>query len=71
MEGAQVFTCKSGGNLRSILSRNNDAAMFLKVENNKISGKGYICNTEGKNVGTVRRFGFFGTRKRLSPDRFS
>ncbi|MCR5499780.1 MAG: hypothetical protein K6F31_05255 [Acetatifactor sp.] len=49
MEGAQVFTCKSGGNLRSILSRNNDAAMFLKVENNKISGKGYICNTEGKN----------------------
>jgi hypothetical protein len=23
--------------------------MFLKVENNKISGKGYICNTEGKN----------------------
>lgn len=49
MEGAQVFTCKSGNNLRSILSRNNDAAMFLKVENSKISGKGYICNTDGKN----------------------
>ncbi len=49
MEGAQVFTCKTGNNLRSILSRNNDAAMFLKVENSKISGKGYICNTDGKN----------------------
>lgn len=49
MEGAQVFTCKTGNNLRSILSRNNDAAMFLKVENNKISGKGYICNTDGRN----------------------
>ena len=49
MEGAQVFTCKTGNNLRSILSRNNDAAMFLKVENSKISGKGYICNPDGKN----------------------
>lgn len=49
MEGAQVFTCKTANNLRSILSRNNDATMFLKVENSKISGKGYICNTDGKN----------------------
>ena len=49
MEGAQVFTCKTGSGLRGILSRNNDSAMFLKVENSKISGKGFICNTDGKN----------------------
>lgn len=49
MEGAQVFTCKTGNGLRGILSRNNDSAMFLKVENSKISGKGFICNTDGKN----------------------
>lgn len=49
MEGAQVFTCKSGSGFKGLLSRNNDSAMFLKVENSKISGKGYICNTDGKN----------------------
>ena len=49
MEGAQVFTCKTGGGFKGLLGRNSDAAMFLKVENNKISGKGYICNTDGKN----------------------
>ena len=49
MEGAQVFTCKTGGGFKGLLGRNSDSAMFLKVENSKISGKGYICNTDGKN----------------------
>ncbi len=48
MEGTQIFSCKSGNNMKNLFVKNNDA-MFLKVENNKISGKGYVCNTEGKN----------------------
>ncbi len=31
--------------------------MFLKVDNNKVSGKGYICNAEGKN-GYIDDFSF-------------
>ena len=48
MEGTQIFSCKSGNNMKNLFVKNNDA-MFLKVENNRISGKGYVCNTEGKN----------------------
>ena len=46
MEGTQIFSCKSGNNMKNLFVKNNDA-MFLKVENNRISGKGYVCNTEG------------------------
>lgn len=35
--------------MKNLFVKNNDA-MFLKVENNRISGKGYVCNTEGKTV---------------------
>lgn len=48
MEGTQVFSCKSGNNMKNLFAKKDDA-MFLKVENDKISGKGYVCNTEGKN----------------------
>ncbi len=48
MEGTQIFSCKSGNNMKSLFAKKDDA-MFLKVENDKISGKGYVCNTEGKN----------------------
>lgn len=58
MEGAQVFTCNTGGNVRSLFSKNsNSDALFLKVENNKVSGKGYVCNEDGRN-GYVDDFEF-------------
>lgn len=58
MEGAQVFTCNAGGNVRSLFSKNsNSDALFLKVENDKVSGKGYVCNEDGRN-GYVDDFEF-------------
>ncbi|MCM1534714.1 MAG: hypothetical protein NC126_02180 [Clostridium sp.] len=58
MEGAQVFTCNTGGNVRSLFSKNNNNdALFLKVENDKVSGKGYVCNEDGRN-GYVDEFEF-------------
>ncbi len=58
MEGAQVFTCNTGGNVRSLFSKNsNSDALFLKVENDKVSGKGYVCNEDGRN-GYVDDFEF-------------
>ncbi len=58
MEGAQDFTCNTGGNVRSLFSKNsNSDALFLKVENDKVSGKGYFCNEDGRN-GYVDDFEF-------------
>lgn len=48
MEGAQVFSCNTGN--KGLFGRNSASdALFLKVENDKVSGKGYVCNEEGKN----------------------
>ncbi len=48
MEGAQVFSCNTGN--KGLFGKSNSAdALFLKVESDKVSGKGYVCNEEGKN----------------------
>lgn len=57
MADAQVFVCGSSGGVRSMFVRNNENALFLKIEDDQISGKGYICNSEGKN-GYVDEFSF-------------
>lgn len=50
MDGAQVFTCGSNNTLMSRFSKNNNAdRLFLQVENGGVSGRGYVCNEEGKN----------------------
>ncbi|MBQ2803831.1 MAG: hypothetical protein IJF07_08035 [Lachnospiraceae bacterium] len=56
MEGAQVFSCNFSTNVKSIFSKNTES-LYLKVENDKISGKGYVCNEEGKN-GYIDEFSF-------------
>ena len=56
MEGAQVFSCSTGG-VRSIFNKNSGDALFLKVENDRISGKGYVCNEDGRN-GYIDDFSF-------------
>ena len=48
MATAQVFSCNYGGSIKNKLLKNGDK-LFLKIEDNKISGKAYICNEEGKN----------------------
>lgn len=50
MDGAQVFTCGTTNTLMSRFSKNNNAErLFLQVENGGVSGRGYVCNEEGKN----------------------
>ena len=48
MEGARVFTCIDNNSLRSMLLR-KEGKVFLKVDGDRISGKGQICNAEGRN----------------------
>lgn len=48
MAGAQVFTCNYSGSIKNKLLKGGEK-LFLKVEDTKISGKGYICNEEGRN----------------------
>ena len=47
MEGAQIFTCVQNKSARNLFKK--EEGMFLKVEGTKISGKGNICNAEGRN----------------------
>ncbi len=47
MEGAQIFTCVQNNSVRNLFKK--EEGMFLKVEGTKISGKGNICNAEGRN----------------------
>ena len=56
MEGSQVFSCNTSGGFMSRLSKNSEN-LFLKVENDKVSGRGYVCNAEGKN-GYIDDFSF-------------
>lgn len=55
MDGAQVFSCGAANNIMSRFSKNE--GLFLKVENDRVSGKGYVCNEDGKN-GYVDDFAF-------------
>lgn len=48
MEGARVFTCVDNNSLRSMLLK-KEGKVFLKVDGDRISGKGQICNAEGRN----------------------
>mgnify|MGYP003499193225 CR=1 FL=1 len=48
MAGAQVFTCNYSGSIKNKLLKGGEK-LFLKIEDTKISGKGYICNEEGRN----------------------
>lgn len=56
MEGAQVFSCGGSTGLLGRRSKSTDN-LFLKVENDRVSGRGYVCNAEGKN-GYVDDFSF-------------
>ena len=48
MESAQVFTCNYSGSIKNKLLKGGEK-LFLKIEDNKISGKAFICNEEGRN----------------------
>lgn len=52
--GVEVFQCNWGSSLKSFLSAKNQEKLFLQIDDTKpdgvkITGKGYICNEEGKN----------------------
>ncbi len=47
MEGTHIFTCVQGSSVKSLFKK--EEGMYLKVEGNKVSGKGNICNAEGRN----------------------
>ena len=48
MEGARVFTSVTNNSVKNMLLR-KEAKVFLKVDGEQISGKGQICNAEGRN----------------------
>ncbi len=48
MEGARVFTCVTNNSVRNMLLR-KEGKVFLKIDGEQISGKGQICNAEGRN----------------------
>lgn len=52
--GVEVFQCNWGSSLKSFLSAKNQEKLFLQIDDTKpdgvkVTGKGYICNEEGKN----------------------
>ena len=51
--GVDVFQCSYGKSMKSFLSARNTEKLLLQVEDKpegaKISGKGYICNEDGRN----------------------
>ena len=48
MANAQVFTCNYGGSVKNKLLKSGEK-LFLKIDGEKVSGKAFICNEEGKN----------------------
>ena len=51
--GVEVFQCNWGSSLKSFLSAKNQEKLFLQIDDTKpdgvkVTGKGYICNEEGK-----------------------
>lgn len=57
MAEAQVFVCGNNTGMKSMFVKNYENALYLKIEDDKISGKAYVCNAEGKN-GYVDEFSF-------------
>ncbi len=57
MEAAQIFTCNASSSVKNKLFK-KDEGLFLKVEGDHITGKGHICNTDGKN-GYVGDYSFY------------
>ena len=53
MEGSRTFNCYESTSLFGRRNKNAEV-LFLKVENGVLSGRGYVCNEEGKN-GYVQR----------------
>ena len=56
MEGAQIFSSATNGSRLNLFGKKEDA-LILKVEGDKVSGRGNICNAEGRN-GYVDEFSF-------------
>ena len=56
MEGAQIFSTQTNSSMRNLFAKKEEG-LFLKVEGTKISGRGNICNAEGRN-GYVDEFSF-------------
>ena len=56
MEGSRTFNCYESTSLFGRRNKNAEV-LFLKVENGVLSGRGYVCNEEGKN-GYVDDFSF-------------
>ncbi len=48
MEGVRVFTSITNSSVRSMLLK-REGKVFLKIDGEQISGKGQICNAEGRN----------------------
>ncbi|MBE5884217.1 MAG: hypothetical protein E7291_07345 [Lachnospiraceae bacterium] len=49
MEETQVFRCSTNSTVKNIFSKNAIDTLFLQIESDKVSGKGYICNQDGRN----------------------
>lgn len=49
MESTQIFMSSSGSSRKSLFGNNKEEVLVLKIEGTRISGKGYVCNEEGKN----------------------
>ena len=45
----QRFECNWGKSLKSMLSAKKDEKLHVQISGNRIKGKGYISNEEGKN----------------------
>ena len=50
----EVFQCNWGSSLKSFLSAKSQEKLFLQIDDTKpdgvkVTGKGYICNEDGKN----------------------
>lgn len=56
MEGSREFSCYQNTTLFGRRNKNEEV-LYLKVANGTLSGKGYVCNEEGKN-GYVDEFSF-------------
>ena len=48
MDSTQIFTSNTSNSRKSLFGNNREEVLVLKIEGAKISGKGYVCNEEGK-----------------------
>ncbi|MBQ7776396.1 MAG: hypothetical protein IJ379_10805 [Lachnospiraceae bacterium] len=49
MEGTRIFTSIQNSSVKNLFKKEKEEGMFLKVEGKTVSGKGNICNAEGRN----------------------